>query len=262
MSIFSKVKSFFQNKSAIVYYGKNIEYSKLEAFEYIIVQPDYIDVNNKSFELFKDKMYAYVSVCEISPNVKEYSKVEDTWILSKNESWGSLVLDIKNKEYQEFLFNEFIEKKISLGFKNFFFDTLDSYQLVCTSDIQRELYKKTLVKFINTFHKRYPDVKLIINRGFELIEEVHSSVNAVLFESYYFGLGDGELGYKKVSKDDQEWLDIQIENIQSYSIPIIALEYLAQEDMSKASEAIGIIKSKGMIPYVSNRDLDVYGTGV
>jgi len=259
VSFFSKVLDFFTLRNALVYYGKDLDYQKASRNDYIIIQPDYIDTNESNFLKYRDKMYAYISVCEISPYIKEYKKIDKDWILSENENWGSLVLDITNKEYQEFLFKEMIEPRLSLGFKNFFFDTLDSYQLVCKSDTQREKYKIALIEFITLFHQTYPTAKLIINRGFEIIESIYNYVEAILFESYYFGLGSQKKPYEKVTDVDKMWLDIQIKKIQSYSLPIISLEYLEESDMDKAVEAIKMIRSKGMIPYVSNRELNIYG---
>jgi len=259
VSLVSKIKNIFSPKSALVYYGQDLEYSEVSKHNYVLVQADYIDTNKPNFIKYKNKMYAYVSICEISPQIKEYEKVQDTWIVAKNSEWNSLVLDIKNKEYQKFIFNEIIDKRIALGFENFFFDTLDSYQLASSSNAQRESYKRALIEFINIFHKKYPKAKLIINRGFELIDSIYNSIDAVLFESYYFGLGSGETPYRRVSEEDRKWLDIHIKKIKTYSLPIIALDYLDENDMDLADEAIKSIQKNGMIAYVSNRDLNIYG---
>lgn len=184
------------------------------------------------FSLYKDKMYAYVSIGEI---------------------------DTKIKEYQEFIFNVLIEPRIKEGFVNFFFDTLDSYNFYSKTAAQREANKNALAAFINEFHKRYPNAKLITNRGFEIIDKIHDSLEAVLFESYYAGLG-GKSGYKEVSNADREWLDIQINKIKSYGLNVISVDYLDPNDIkSKAPDIIKKIEAKGMIPYIANRELNIYG---
>lgn len=259
MNLFSAIGTLFKPKSAIVYYAQNLDYEKVAKDDYIIVQSDYIDTQEKEFFKYTHKMYAYASVCEISPNTKEYKNIKDEWIIAKNEEWGSLVVDILNPEYQEFFFKEIIETRLSLGFENFFFDTLDSYQRACSSDKQRKKYQSVLVAFIQKFHAKYPKAKLILNRGFELIDELYDCIDAIAFESYYYGLGAGDLAYKKVTSLDRAWLDIQIQKIQSYSLPIIVIDYLDESDLDKAEEAIKVIRDKGMIPYVSNRSLNIYG---
>ncbi len=247
------------DKSAILYYGENISYPMVGIHDYIIVQPSHTTTSTHGFSLYRDKMYAYVSIGEMAENDKDFKKIKDEWILSENRTWNSAVLDIKNPKYHDFLFKEMIDPLLKKGFKNFFFDTLDSYQIVAKTKKERAIYEKELANFINTFHAKYPDAKLIINRGFEIIDSVHQSVEAVLFESYYFGLGGGTTPYRIVSKKDRAWLDIYINKIKSYNLDIIVVDYLEEKDMDRADVAIELIKENGMIPFVSNRDLNIYG---
>jgi len=247
-----------KDKSAIVYYGHDISYSMVGIHDYIIVQPEFINPFTHGFSVYKKKMYAYISVGEINKNIKEFKKVKPSWIVSKNESWGSNVMDINNLEYQEFLFKEMIEPRMKDGFENFFFDTLDSYYIYSKTPQEIQKSRDSLAHFINEFHKRYPDAKLIINRGFEVIDQVKDSIQAVLFESYYRSYG-GSAGYGKVSDADREWLDIYLNKIKKYGIDIISVEYLPPEEMYKADEIVKKIKKKGMIPYITTGDLNTYG---
>lgn len=249
-----------QHKSAMLYYGENISYPMVGIHEYIIVQPQKTNHFTHGFSLYKKSLYAYVSIGEIHASTEEYGGIKKEWILARNEAWDSEVLDISNPECQEYLFSHLIEPRIAEGFENFFFDTLDSYQLYAKTDKERQKQVEALSAFIHTFHARYPQSKLILNRGFELIDSVHDAVEAVLFESYYRGLGGSELGYKKVSDGDREWLDIQIEKIKSYNLDVISVEYLPTEEMDKAQSVAEKILQKGMIPYIANRELDIYGT--
>ncbi len=249
-----------KDKSAMVYYGENISYSMVGIHDYIIVQPELINVYSHGFKIYKEKMYAYVSINEIDENIKEYQYVDESWIVSENKDWGSKVLDIKNRDYQEFIFKRLIEPRIKDGFQNFFFDTLDSYHLVAKTKEEKEASRLELVHFINEFHKRYPTSKLIINRGFEVIDDVHNSLEAVLFESYYTGIATDHTGYKKISDSDREWLDIYLDKIKKYNIDIISLEYMDANDLkNKSQKIIDKIKQRKMIPYVSNRALTIYG---
>ena len=247
------------DKSAMVYYGKKISYPMVGVHDYIIVQPTYINSSSHGFSLYKDKMYAYISIGEMARSDQSYGKIQKEWIIAENKNWDSVVLNIKDREYHQFLFEKMVEPLLKRGFKNFFFDTLDSYQIAAKNLKERAEYEEELAYFINTFHQKYPDAKLIINRGFEVIDKVHDSVEAVLFESYVYGLGSGTHPYKNISEADREWLNIHLNKIKSYKLPIIAVDYLDEYNMDRADTAIDIIKNSGMIPYVSNRDLDIYG---
>jgi hypothetical protein len=251
--------SALQDKSAIVYYGEDISYPMVGIHDYIIVQPSHINTELHGFKVYKDQMYAYVSVGEISKSTPQYTQIKQEWVIAKNTLWQSEVLDLKNPEYIEFIFTQMIEPQIQRGFKNFFFDTLDSYQLASKNMQERKINEKALVAFIREFHKRYKDSKLIVNRAFEVIDEIHSSLEAVLFESYYHGISGEKLSYQKVSAKDREWLNIHINKIKAYSLPIISVEYLNLEKMDGAKELTSKILKQGMIPYIANRELDTYG---
>ncbi len=249
------------DKSAIVYYGKNISYPMVGIHNYIIVQPSLTDTNTHGFRVYKDKMYAYVSIGEIDKDIPEYKKIKQAWIVGKNKAWDSVVLDVTNPAYKAFLFNDVIAPQMKRGFKNFFFDTLDSYQLVAKTDKQRAESEAALVDIIKTFHKRYPTSKLIINRGFKIIDSVHNDINAVLFESYYHGVNGEKLGYKDVTSEDRKWLDTYINKIHHYKLDIICVDYLKLKDLTskEATKTIAKIRAKGMIPYIATKDLKVYG---
>ncbi len=248
-----------QDKSAVVYYGNKISYPMVGIHDYIIVQPSLTNTYTHGFDIYKDKMYAYVSIGEIDKNIKEYKLLKKEWILTQNKAWSSDVLDLTNPEYREFLFTHMIEPQMRRGFKNFFFDTLDSYQLAVETDKQREKSKSALAKFINEFHTRYPDSKLIINRGFEIIDRIHNAVTAVLFESYYRGLNGPNLDYKKVSDSDRAWLDIYLKKIKSYGLDVIAVDYLEANKIKNSDLVIQKLQKKGFIPFISTKELTTYG---
>ncbi len=247
-------------KSAIVYYGNDISYPMVGIHDYIIVQPDNINTYNHGFKLYKNKIYGYVSIGEAEKERKYYKKIKKSWIIGKNSSWNSEIMDISNKSYHEFLFKEVIDPMRKRGFKNFFFDTLDSYQSVSlNSDFKRKM-EKGLVKFINEFKKRYPDSKIIVNRGFEIIDQIYDKIEALLFESLFFGLGGKNLSFKRVSEDDRAWLKAQIEKVKSFDVPIISVEYIPKSNKQKIKDTLVQLQRLDLIPYIAfSKELDSYG---
>ena len=257
----SSLFASLSDKSAIVYYGGKISYPMVGIHNYIIVQPSNINTFTHGFKVYKDKMYAYVSLGEIDTDIAEYKDVKKSWIVGENRIWKSKLLDLTNPEYQNFLFTHMIEPEMKRGFKNFFFDTLDSYHLVAKTKKEIQANRKALIKIINTFHKKYPNSKLIINRGFGIIDKVHTSINAVLFESYYNGISGKKQEYDTVSQDDRVWLDKQIAKIKKYNLDIISVEYLPFKKLhtQEAKTIIKNLKDKKIIPYISTKDLNIYG---
>jgi len=102
---FTLLHASLEDKSAIVYYGNKISYPMVGIHDYIIIQPDNIDTYRHGFELYKNKMYAYISIGEAQKNSKEFKNIKPSWIVAKNKAWSSVVLDLTNKQYTDYLFS-------------------------------------------------------------------------------------------------------------------------------------------------------------
>ena len=254
--LISTLFASLKDKSAIVYYGKDISYPLVGIHDYIIVQPQNINPYRHGFDLYKKNIYAYISIGELDRDTKIHNDLNSSWIRAYNKTWNSDVLDITDKEYQEFIFSHQIEPEIKRGFQNFFFDTLDSYYFYAKKPQEIQKAREALADFINEFHRRYPKAKLVINRGFDILDQVHNAITAVLFESYYSGL-DEKLRYKEVSKEDRAWLDNKLEKAKSYGLDIIAVDYNTNE--KEAKQIAKKLQQKGFIPYVADKHLLTYG---
>jgi hypothetical protein len=257
LKIFLLLTNFTFAKNAIVYYGLDFSYLNVMNADYIIVQPNHINTKDSLFYLYRNNIYAYVSIGELTADLK----VPKDWIKSKNKSWNSRVVDINNKHYQNFLIKE-LEKLRKQGFKNFFFDTLDSFYFYSKTPEAIAKSQKSLSEFINRVHRKFPKSKIIVNRGFDIIDNIHNSITAVLLESYYRGLsGDPKSPYKAVNEEARKWLDLQIDKIRKYNKDIICVDYLPLKDIySKRGEVLfKKLKQKKFIPYISTKDLSIYG---
>jgi len=251
--------SSLDKKSAMVYYGNDISWSLVGIHDYIIVQPEHIDTAAHGFKLYKKNLYAYVSIGEAEKGQSSFSEISKKWSIGKNKAWNSNVIDIGNKEYHKFLFKNVIDPLIKRGFKNFFWDTLDSYQIVAKTEKEKERMRQGLITLIKTFHQHYPNSKLILNRGFEVINDIHNIVEAVVIESLFWGISGEKLAYSKVSKEDRKWLMGQIKKLDSYKIPTIVVDYLPFSEKKKIKKTITSIEEIGAIPYIGDRDLMRFG---
>jgi len=247
------------NKSAAVYYADDISYSNLGIHDYIIVESDNISPYTHGFKTYKKKMYAYVSIGEASSYRGYFKDLKEEWKISENRSWGSIVMDISNDDYHAFMYEKVIEPLIEKGYENFFFDTLDSYQLAAKNDDERKEYELGLIRFIKKFKHFYPQSKLIVNRGFEVMDEIHESLDAVLFESLFYGLSAKGLNYTQVNEEDRKWLLSKIEKIKSYGLDVICVDYMDIKEKAKIKKTVERIEELGIIPYISNKALSRYG---
>ncbi|WP_353662218.1 endo alpha-1,4 polygalactosaminidase [Hydrogenimonas sp. SS33] len=251
------------HKSAIFYYGSDISWPLVGAHDYIVVQPDHIDEYTHGFRTYRNKVYAYVSVGEAEEGQWYYSKIEKKWIIARNGAWKSDVMDLANPAYRRFFLDRVIGRLKQRGFENLFLDTLDSYRLAKLTEKERERQRKGLVALIKGVKARWPDTKIILNRGFELIPELKGMVVAVAAESLYRGIGGKELRYRPVKAKEREWLLARMKKAAEKGLDLIDIEYLPPEKLAKEGpKLLEKVSDRGIIGYVTDRDLLHYGITV
>ena len=246
------------DKSAVVYYADDVPYSLVGIHDYIILEPSNVNTYTHGFKRYRQNIYAYISVGEATNYNSYFKELKRSWFLGKNEAWKSKVMDIANEEYHQFLIQKVIKPLYERGFKNFFFDTMDSYMIVSYNKKDQQRFQKGLISFIKKFKNTFPNSKLIINRGFEIIDFIHDDIEAFLFESFYYGL-DSKLKYKKVSQSDRLWLREKLKKVKRYNIPIIAVDYLPNPQSKKSKQIIKMLKKEGFIGYIGTKDLQSVG---
>jgi len=232
-------------------------------YDWLVVDPD-----NFSFEKLKEKYYiknkkpklfAYVSVGEIEPYRKYYKETDKSWIIGKNKDWKTYIADIRKKEYREFLINKVL-KNLS-KYDGFFFDTLDSYQIALKPSEYKD-YENALAEFIIQVKKTFPDKKIILNRGFEVVPQVKDYIDAVVAESLFYGLDTKTMKYKKMKEEDIKWLLNKLNEIKNLGIKVIVIDYVDPKNKKLQKEVAKKIYENGFIPYVTDKDLKTLGTSI
>lgn len=147
------------------------------------------------------------------------------------------------------------------GVSRVFLDTLDSYQRVAVDDATRADSRRGLVALIRAVKDSYPEASLIMNRGFDLVPEVHGLVMAVAFESLFRGWDQAKGKYTVVSPEDRHWLLHQIDRVRTeFGLPVIAIDYCAPGDQDCIRHTAQRIRALGIIPYVADGHLQTVST--
>ena len=236
-------------------YSKNIDDKFINFYDKVIVEADAID--NIYAIRHPKKMVAYVSVGEIEPWRKTKTKYDPSWVISKNKTWNSLIADLRKNAYQEFIF-ERIEKLHKQGYRNFFLDTMDAYHVTVKDKKLFKTQQKALISFIQKLHKKHPDSKIIVNRGFEILKEIHNNIDAVVAESLLNRYNHNKKEYIDVPKADREWLLARFKEAKKYGLDVISIDY-TDKSTKERRDIAKKIKRLGVIPYVTDGLLQEQG---
>ncbi len=235
-------------KNYIVYYGKG-KADVLAAYDLVIVQPD--TLTSDELAALKQKgvlTVAYLSIGEVEPTRPWYNdgRVDFKWILGRNPNWGSYYIDAREPGWQKLMITltaEYLPK----GFDGVFLDTVD------TVDVYSDT-KSGMIGLIQALRQTYPDNLLVQNRGFSVLDQVASTIDAVMFEdlstSYDFAkkayLFTGDLGAA------QDLIALH----KRTGLPVLALDYAPPDNPAVAYLATQIALKDGFIPAVSVISLD------
>ncbi len=254
--------------SVAFYYGAQPPLVDLQAFDIAVVEPDHVKnpaSQARSGTAGEHALFAYVSLGEVQSTRSYYQKLPVGALRGDNAAWGSKVIDQAAPGWNEFFLANIIAPLWQQGWRGFFLDTLDSYQLFATTDAERARQRAAMVALLQEFKRRYPDAKLILNRGFELLPEVAPLVFAVAAESLYQGYDAARKQYRPVPAADRTWLMAQLQTVRErYHLPVIAIDYVDPADPASRELARGTarqIASDGFIPWVADGGLNSLGVG-
>ena len=249
------------DKNIAIYYASNPPVEMLSKFERVIVEADNIKPDELA-QISKDgsNVFAYASIGEVSPTRTWYSKVKKEWILGKNVAWDSDVMDLSNPEWQDFLLSEVINPLWASGYRGLFLDTLDSFKLFALTAEKQAIQTAALQSFLKRVKKHYPEIKLIANRGFEIIPHIAKQLDAVAAESLYASWDNIHKKYTETSESDQKWLLSHLKSIQSeHHLDIIIIDYVPPKKRAYAQNIAKKIQEQGFIPWVSTPALNYIG---
>lgn len=245
------------------YYGPDIPWEALGAFDVAVVEPGHVGANGWAHRLNPDTLVAaYISVGEVHPTRPYFAQLRPEWRLGENTAWGSVVVDQAAPGWNAFYLAQVIKPLWDRGFRAFFLDTLDSFNLVAKTPEAQQRQAAGLASLIREIKRAYPDAKLIFNRGFEVLPQVHTLAWAVAAESLYRGWDAGRQEYREVPPADRDWLLAQLRRCRDeYKLPVIAIDYVPPTQRDLARETARQIKALGFIPWVANPALDMLGVG-
>ena len=247
------------------FYGANPPLDELAAFDIAVVEPDHVPDPKpwrRDASIGASELFAYVSFGEVEPTRAYFKAVPAGVLKGQNQAWGSSVVDQTTPTWRAFFIERIVAPLWERGYRGFFLDTLDSYHLIAKTPEARAEQEAAMVATLNALRARFPGIRLIFNRGFEILPKVSSMVTAVAAESAYRGWDQANKRYREVPAEDREWLLGQLRTVKDkYRLPVVAIDYVAHGDRDLARATARRILALGFTPWVANPELDTLGVG-
>lgn len=154
-----------------------------------------------------------------------------------NGDWGSYYVDPANPAWRTIVFNE-IRRIIDSGVDGIFMDTVDCI----------DAYPQTfngMCNLIKDIREEFPDIKMVLNRGFTAVPTVYEYLDGVMFElfSTYYNLSVFKydvLDESSVTFSYNRYNGVQIVNAcrQKKYFPVFAMEYYPADGFESDKQLI------------------------
>lgn len=247
-----------QSPLSIAFYYSDVDsVRELTNFDRVVLAPDLISSKQiQTLHKADTEVFAYLSVGEYDGQTLPAELIAAA--ATRNRNWNSHVMDLSSPAWKQYL-TEKAGAYMVKGFDGLFLDTLDSYYLFSETPTDINNQRLALIDIINDLSGSDTNSKIILNRGFEIIERLNAPITAVVAESLYNSYHPVDGSYRKVTPTDSKWLIGQLDNIKKLGIEAIVIDYIPARDREAQKNAAKRLIKEGYTPYISDGMLYEFG---
>lgn len=243
-----------------LFYGADAPLNELKAFDIAVVDSTYgyDPATYHSEAAGASSLYAYLSLGEVPEAAA--GKLPPAWKLASNPVWKSAIVDQTASGWRDHVLDQRVAPLVKAGYRGLFLDTLDAFSAVPKIDAGAQ--QRALAETILSIHRRYPDLRLIANRGFEILPQIHDALQLVAAESLFRAWNERQQRYEEVAEADRVWLQARLAEVRDrYRLPTLAIDYVDPRDRALMRETAARIARSGSVPFVADGRLQTLGLG-
>lgn len=242
-----------------VFYGKDAPADAFKSFELLVFDSD----QHPPLAQFKGQnktILGYISLGEVEQHRIHYSAVEQEGLfLGENPEWTeSQYIDIRSPLWAKRVIEELIPAILFQRFDGIFLDTLDNATYLEDKDpIKYKGMREAAIHLVEAIRLNYPQIKIMMNRGFDLLPEVAERINMLVGESIYSTYNSSRNIYGLITEADYKTIISKMKKAQGVhpQLGIYSLDYWDPADTAGVKRIYDTQRKNGLNPYVSTRDL-------
>lgn len=182
------------------------------------------------------------------------------WVLDKNPNWNSYFVDVRAPEWHDLLLDKIIPKILEDGFDGLFLDTVDNAEYLEKYHPVKKYpgSQAAMIQLIRKMRLRFPDIHIIANRGFAILEQIAGDIDGVVAESVFTTVDFENEGKMRILRTEEYTVNLRrLMAVKNRSkIKVFTLDYLEKHKEREISRLISKSREFGFIPYVSTPRLD------
>lgn len=244
----------------IAFYGQTADEWVLSSYDVVVLDPMF----KGSIPAVADagaRVCAYLSLGEIRISDTFYDRVDRAALLEENPAWpGTRRIDVRQRSWKELICGEVIPFIAAKGFTGLLLDTLDTPPYLEQLDPNgKRGMRQAAVDLVVAIHNSYPNMLVIVNRGYALLPSVIDSIDGIVAESLLTTVDQRRGGGFKWNGPSDVALQLSLLANATQGrtrLPILSLDYWDPEDAATIREMYLRQRQLGHHPYVATRMLD------
>lgn len=246
-------------KNWVVYYHNELPPSAFEDYDIVVFDSEH-HPSIQSVQATGATVYGYISLGEVEQYRSHFEAVkEDGILLRENINWpGSYYVDMRSRAWTERVIYELVPEILRSGFDGIFIDTLDNpIELEWEDPVKYRGMADAAAMLVRTIAAEFPETKIIVNRGYEILPKVATAITGVLGESVYTTYDFQEKRAKPTTEDDYTYQVDMLKGLKKINpdLVILTLDYWDISDTQRVRELYAKQRANGFLPYVATVDL-------
>lgn len=243
-----------------IYYGHDLEAKAFQQFDLVVLESSNPGII-RELKAEHKIVLGYLSLGEVNKTRDYFAYVKDKeCLLVQNPNWPeAFMVDIRKPAWRSYVLETLVPSLLDQGFDGVFIDTLDSsIHLERINPLKYKGMRIAAVELIRQMKKSFPDMKIMLNRAFEIVPDVATDLDCILGESICSGYDFNDKKYLKVS---ERAYDDAVKILKGFhknnpKLKIMTLDYCDENDEFRRKEIYGKQQANGFIPYVTTIELD------
>lgn len=207
------------------------------------------------------KLLGYLSIGEVHEGRPYFEAIRSQGLLvTRNESWaGAHMVDVRDARWRDRVVHALVPQVLRAGFTGVFLDTADS-----PIHLEREQpttyagMTAATAELVLAIRRSFPDIAIMLNRGYEILEQVGGAIDMALGESVYADYDAETRRYRLVEPATYQlqvsWL--KAAKARNPKLAVYSLDYWDPADTGGIARIYAEQRHNGFIPYVATVELD------
>jgi uncharacterized protein (TIGR01370 family) len=206
-------------------------------------------------------LLAYLSLGEVASHRSYFDAVKAEGILlGENPNWrGTFFVDVRDPRWRQRVIGQLVPAMLASGFNGILLDTLDDPGALERADPERYRgMSAAAANLVRALRQAFPQMHLMVNRGYELMPEIAPVIDCLLGESVYTTYDAGRSRYLRVPEGDYQQQVALMKQARAWNpkLRLYSLDYWDPADGKEIRRIYRLERANGFAPYVATPGLD------